>query len=185
MIIRRQPGSFWSRGSLARPGEADRPDEPEDDGGQAADPKGHGRRLSWSRLGPQTAPVEVRIERPQQHVGHVERAQRSLLEHRGELVAYRRRQAAGYSRSRSAITSCPSARRVAEATQAQFGEVRELMQLLRQDRRAHCGQPVGPAPVDGRQGFDEPPLLEPGERRVQRARSEGLPVPASTSVMMA
>ena len=126
------------------------------------------------------------IERAEQDVGDIERAERPVLEHGGELVA----------------VASPPARRVQTEEEANHGRARQpAVRPSRwrpssanaasswscgwRARRADRGEPVRAAPVDGRERLDEAALLQPSERRVQGARTDRLARRASTSSMIA
>src|SRR5215203_4285569 len=59
-----------------------------------------------------------------------------------------------------------------ELAETVAGERRQAAKLLREIRRADPGQPVRPTAVLRRKRFDQAALLEPGESRVERSRSE-------------
>ncbi len=69
------------------PHQAGKPQGAADHGGDPSDAKRHGKPPSMFRVGAQPPQVEVGVERAEEDVGDVERAQRPLREERRELVA--------------------------------------------------------------------------------------------------
>src|SRR4029453_3353449 len=58
----------------------------------------------------------------------------------------------------------------AEPPQPEAGERLQVGKLFPEDRGARTGQPVRTAPIDRLEGLDEASPLEPGKRRIERAR---------------
>ena len=94
----------------------------------------------------------------------------------------RRRQAAGHdhhpARGRPRRPPAPERGRrllAGQAAEAGRGHLLEALQPGRQQLGPLVGQPVGAAAVVGRQGLDQPLVLEPGQGAVQGARAERAP----------
>ena len=60
---------------------------------------------------------------------------------------------------------------LAELAEALAGEIGQTTEVLGEIRRPDRGEPIRSPPIDRRQRFDEAEQLEPGQRRVQRARA--------------